>query len=162
MTVQSHRSGIAIGFKTRAGATVTLAYDALNRLISKARAGEAAISYGYDYTGRLLQTQASTDAAPYVYGYDSAGRAVSETRPDVGGTVSWTLDPNGNRTSLAWPETGTLAFSTSYAYDAMNRLTDVFEGAASAGVLLGHYSYDALSERTGIAFGGTTAAGAGD
>jgi RHS repeat-associated protein len=73
--------------------------------------------------------------------------------------VTWTLDPNGNRTTLAWPETGALAFSTSYAYDAMNRLTDVFQGAASAGVLLGHYSYDALSERTGIAFGGTTAAG---
>jgi hypothetical protein len=26
--------------------------------------------------------------------------------------VSWTLDPNGNRTALTWPETGTLAFST--------------------------------------------------
>jgi RHS repeat-associated protein len=32
------------------------------------------------------------------------------------------------------------------------------EGAASTGVLLGHYSYDALSERTGIAYGGTSAA----
>ena len=53
--------------------------------------------------------------------------------------MSWTLDPNGNRTTLTWPETGTLAFSTSYAYDAMNRLTDVFQGAASSGVLLGHY-----------------------
>jgi hypothetical protein len=73
--------------------------------------------------------------------------------------VSWTLDPNGNRTTMTWPETGTLAFSTSYAYDAINRLTDVFQGAAASGVLLGHYSYDALSERTGIAFGGTTAAG---
>jgi RHS repeat-associated protein len=40
-------------------------------------------------------------------------------------------------------------------------MTDVFEGAASAGVLLGHYSYDALSERTGIAYGGTTAAAGG-
>jgi hypothetical protein len=40
----------------------------------------------------------------------------------------------------------------------MNRLTDVFEGPAASGVLLGHY-YDALSERTGIAYGGTTAGG---
>jgi RHS repeat-associated protein len=131
------------------------------RLTSKAPAGEATISYGYDYTGRVLQLQASGDAGPYVYGYDGAGRAISERRPDVGGTVTWTLDGNGNRTTLTWPETGTLAYSTSYAYDALNRLTDVFEGAAAAGVLLGHYGYDALSERTGIAYGGTTSAGGG-
>jgi RHS repeat-associated protein len=98
---------------------------------------------------------------PYVYGYDTAGRAISESRPDVGGTVSWTLDGNGNRATLTWPETGALAYSTSYAYDALNRLTDVFEGPAASGVLLGQYSYDALSERTGIAYGGTTAAGGG-
>jgi hypothetical protein len=36
--------------------------------------------------------------------------------------VSWTVDANANRTSLTWPETGALAYSTSYGYDAMNRL----------------------------------------
>jgi YD repeat-containing protein len=102
----------------------------------------------------------ANDAVAYSFGYDTAGRAISQKQPS-GSLVSWTVDADGNRTSLTWPETGALAYSTSYAYDAMNRLTDVFEGAASAGVLLGHYSYDALSERTGIAYGGTTAAAGG-
>ena len=34
-------------------------------------------------------------------------------------------------------------------------------GFQTSGVELGHYSYDALSERTGIAYGGTSAAAGG-
>jgi RHS repeat-associated protein len=108
----------------------------------------------------MIGLYSSADPTAYSFGYDTAGRAVSQKQPS-GSLVSWTVDADGNRTSLTWPETGALAYSTSYAYDAMNRMTDVFEGAASAGVLLGHYSYDALSERTGIAYGGTTAAAGG-
>lgn len=91
---------------------------------------------------------------------DAAGRAISQTHPS-GSIVSWTIGANGNRMSLISLETGALAYSTGCAYDALNRLTDVCEGPASAGVLLGHYSYDALSERTRIAYGGTTAAAGG-
>jgi RHS repeat-associated protein len=150
-----------IGFQTRSVNSVFFAYDGLNRMTGKDADNEtASISYGYDYTGRLTGLDSSNDAAPYFFGYDTAGRAISQTQPS-GSVVSWTVDANGNRTSLAWPETGALAYSTSYGYDAMSRLTDVFEGPAAAGVLLAHYSYDALSERTGIAYGGTTAAAGG-
>jgi RHS repeat-associated protein len=150
-----------IGFQTRSTYSVYYFYDALNRVQEKDVDQQTAyIQYAYDYTGRLIGLYSSADPSAYGFGYDTAGRATSQTQPS-GSIVSWTVDANGNRTSLTWPETGTLAYSTSYAYDAMNRLTDVFEGAASAGVLLGHYSYDALSERTGIAYGGTTAAAGG-
>jgi RHS repeat-associated protein len=150
-----------IGFQTRSIYSVYYFYDALNRLQEKDVDQQTAyIQYAYDYTGRLIGLYSSADPAAYGFGYDTAGRAISQTQPN-GSIVSWTVDADGNRTSLTWPETGTLAYSTSYAYDAMNRMTDVFEGAASAGVLLGHYSYDTLSERTGIAYGGTTAAAGG-
>jgi RHS repeat-associated protein len=150
-----------IGFQTRSTNSVYYFYDTLNRIAEKDVDQQTAyIQYGYDYTGRLIGLYSSADPTSYGFGYDTAGRAISQKQPS-GSLVSWTVDANGNRTSLTWPETGTLAYSTSYAYDAMNRMTDVFEGAASAGVLLGHYSYDALSERTGIAYGGTTAAAGG-
>jgi YD repeat-containing protein len=90
----------------------------------------------------MIGLYSSADPTAYSFGYDTAGRAISQKQPS-GSLVSWTVDADGNRTSLTWPETGALAYSTNYAYDAMNRMTDVFEGAASAGVLLGHYSYDA-------------------
>jgi RHS repeat-associated protein len=150
-----------IGFQTRSTNSVYYFYDALNRLAEKDVDQQTAyVQYGYDYTGRLFGLYLSTDPTNYSFDYDTAGRAIGQVQPS-GSRVSWTVDANGNRTSLTWPETGTLAYSTSYAYDALNRMTDVFEGAASAGVLLGHYSYDALSERTGIAYGGTTAAAGG-
>ncbi len=150
-----------IGFQTRSTNSVYYFYDALNRIQEKDVDQQTAyIQYAYDYTGRLWGLYSSADPTNYSFDYDTAGRAISQTQPS-GSTVSWTVDGNGNRTSLTWPETGTLAYSTSYAYDAMNRMTDVFEGPASSGVLLGHYSYDALSERTGIAYGGTTAAAGG-
>jgi RHS repeat-associated protein len=150
-----------IGFQTRSVNSIFYDYDALNRLSYKVADKEpGGVLYGYDYTGRVTGLWADVDASPYSFGYDTAGRPVSQKQPS-GSVVSWTVDANGNRISLAWPETGALAYSTSYGYDAMNRLTDVFEGQASAGVLLAHYSYDALSERTGIAYGGTTAAAGG-
>jgi RHS repeat-associated protein len=150
-----------IGFQTRSTNSVYYFYDTLNRLAEKDVDQQTAyIQYGYDYTGRLIGLYSSADPTAYSFGYDTAGRAISQKQPS-GSLVSWTVDADGNRTSLTWPETGALAYTTSYAYDALNRMTDVFEGAASAGVLLGHYSYDALSERTGIAYGGTTAAAGG-
>jgi RHS repeat-associated protein len=153
--------GNKIGFQTRSTNSVYFDYDALNRLSYRVADNEpGGVLYGYDYTGRLTGLWADVDTVTYSFGYDTAGRAVSQTQPS-GSKVTWTVDADGNRTSLTWPETGALAYTTSYAYDAMNRMTDVFEGAASAGVLLGHYSYDALSERTGIAYGGTTAAAGG-
>lgn len=123
-------------------------YDALNRMDAKQPDGQAQVTFGYDYTGRRL-TANSNAGLNFSYGYDSAGRQISEGRSDLG-VSTWTLDANGNRTKLTWP--GSPVYSTSMVYDAMNRLTDVYEGNIG-GKRLGHYDYNVLSQRSGSVAG---------
>ena len=52
-----------LAFQRRDGALIRMTYDALNRRLTKAPAGEATITYGYDYTGRPLSVQSSADSA---------------------------------------------------------------------------------------------------
>ncbi|MFE0754621.1 RHS repeat-associated core domain-containing protein [Inquilinus sp. NPDC058860] len=134
--------------QTRSGAQITYAYDALNRVTSKAPAGQVTITYGYDLTGLLLKASATSGA--YAYGYDTAGRRVSETAAGLG-TVSWTLDANGNRSSLTWP--GTPAWSATYVYDARDRLAGVYTGAQSADTRVVYLTYDSLSQRAQAVLG---------
>jgi RHS repeat-associated protein len=135
----------------RSGQLIWFSYDPLDRLDSKAPDNEAQVSYGYDYTGHRL-TALSSAGLNFSYGYDSAGRQTSEARSDLG-TTTWTLDANGNRTSLSWP--GTPAYTTSTVYDGLNRITDIYEGAANGGKKLAHYEYDVLSQRTASEMTGT-------
>ena len=51
--------------RTRSAATVTLTYDTLNRLTSKAPAGQNTVSYAYDLTGRI--TSVSDAAGAFAY-----------------------------------------------------------------------------------------------
>jgi YD repeat-containing protein len=129
-----------------------MSYDSRNRLSSKAvpansNAAAVTYSYAYDYSNRTLSVQASTDSAAYAYAYDTAGRQLSETRPD-GKEVSWTLDADGNRSQFngGWSD----EYATSYSYDALNRLTDIYE--VSGGLHVAHYAYDTLSERTALTY----------
>ncbi|GAB2591712.1 RHS repeat-associated core domain-containing protein [Dyella jejuensis] len=135
----------------RSGQLIWFSYDPLNRMDSKAPDNEAQVGFGYDYTGRRMVANSSA-GLNFSYGYDSAGRQISEARSDLGATT-WTLDANGNRTSLTWP--GKPAYTTSMAYDALNRLTDIYEGATSARKQLVHYEYNVLSQRIGSEMTGT-------
>ena len=133
--------------QNRSGQLIRYTHDALNRVLTKAPAGQAQISYGYDYSGRVLAVNRSD--LSFTYTYDGAGRAIAETRSDAIGAIKWTLDANGNRTSLTAPGN----YVTTMVYDALNRLTDVYEGSATTGVRLGHYDYNALSQRSGASYG---------
>ncbi|HEY9218011.1 MAG TPA: DUF6531 domain-containing protein, partial [Phenylobacterium sp.] len=140
---------------TRAGANLNATYDALNRLLTRAVPANASApavnySYAYDLTGRPLQVGQSVDPGPMVYVYDTAGRLLSEQQPD-GRTIAYAYDADGNRTSLTWPESDTQAYQASYAYDALNRMTRVFEGDTS-GPRLVTYAYDLLSRRSTATF----------
>ena len=148
-------SGNELIFQTRSGAQVRSTYDALKRRISKMPTSEATITYGYDYTGRLLAAQASTDSAAYQVSYDTAGRKTGEYSPILG-WITTTLDPNGNRTSLTWPSTA--SYTASYAYDQLNRMTGVYEGSVATGVGITSYSYNTLSQRSVVNYGPSTAA----
>ena len=143
----------------RSGQTITYTYDALNRMASKTPAGEAAgaVTYGYDYSGRLLQAADSTSATPYRIGYDTVGRPVSFT-DQQGRNVQLQLDGVGNRTRLQWPAgtNGAGAYFVTYAYDALNRMTEV-DANGSPSAPLAKYQWDALSRLTLITHGdGTT------
>ena len=143
-------NGNELVFQRRDGSQIWSTYDALNRRLSKAPTGEATISYGYDYTGRLLSALASTDSAAYQYGYDTAGRAVAEYSP-LFGTSSVTLDANGNQLTLVGPPTA--AYSAAYGYDALNRIIQ----ASDNGVRVAGFTYDAASRRTAASWGAPTA-----
>jgi YD repeat-containing protein len=63
-----------------------------------------------------------------------------------GGVIGYQYDANGNHTRLTWND----GYFVTYAYDALNRMTDVKQSGTSS---LAHYSYDTLSRRTGITYG---------
>jgi RHS repeat-associated protein len=142
-------------FQTRSGAQVRSTFDALNRRITKAPTGEATITYGYDYTGRLISAQASTDSTAYQISYDTAGRKTGESSPTLG-WITATLDARGNTVSLTWPSTA--SYTASFAYDQLNRMTGAYEGSVATGVGIASYSYNTLSQRAVVNYGPTTAA----
>lgn len=79
------------------------------------------------------------------YTYDKAGRTLSESTGSR--TVSYQYDAAGNRTRTTWPD----AYFVSYEYDALNRMTQVWEGAIGT-TRLAQYTYDALSRREALQY----------
>ncbi len=146
-------AGNDLVFQRRDGSQIWFTYDALNRVTTKAPAGQPTITYGYDYTGNLLTAQATGDTTPTQISYDSAGRKIGETTPAFG-AVTASLDANGNQTGLIWPGGG---YTVSSGIDQLNRLTGVFEGSVATGVRIAGYTYNTLSERKTASFGPATA-----
>lgn len=126
------------------GSTETFSYDAVdNRLTRKTRAGET-ITFTYDSLNRLRTKTTPSSGLVVTNGYDLTGRLTSVS---------------GNSAAMipAVPPSGsTLAYSTTYAYDALNRSTGASWDPApaatspSAGPLVtfGH-SYNAVNQRIG-------------
>ncbi len=142
---------------TRAGDLIAYGYDLLDRLRTKAVPSTSgspahAVASAYTLAGRVTALTDSTGPA-LGYGFDTAGRATSETQTTLGvaRTVTSTLDANGNRTRLTWPD----AFAVNYAYDALNRLSTA---TVNGGALLASYAYDPLSRRTGVSYNSGTSA----
>jgi RHS repeat-associated protein len=143
----------------RSGQTIVYTYDALNRMATKTPTGETAgaVNYGYDYSGRLLQAADATSTTPYSIGYDTAGRAIGYS-DQQGRNTQVQLDGVGNRTRLQWPAgtNGAGSYFVTYAYDALNRMTEI-DANGSISAPLAKYQWDALSRPTLITHGdGTT------
>ena len=143
----------------RSGQTITYTYDALRRMASKNGANETGgqVTYGYDYTGLILQAVDGTSANPYQIGYDTAGRASGFT-DQQGRNTQVRYDGVGNRTRLQWPAgtNGAGSYFVTYSYDALNRVTEI-DSNGSASAPLAKYQWDALSRPTLITHGdGTT------
>ena len=131
------------------------AYDAAGNVTSRTYPGSTAISYGYDEDNRLATV--TNAGATTTYGYDPAGDLTQTTLPATNGYVetrtydnagrltevknakgafvlsdfAYTLDPVGNPTRV--DQGGAVSSTTTYGYDASDRLTSVCYQASCAG-----------------------------
>jgi YD repeat-containing protein len=81
-------------------------------------------TYQYDTLSNLLQVN-QTGIAARAFSYDSLSRLLTASNPESG-SISYVYDANGNLSTKTSPlpnQTGSATVSTSYQYDALNRLT---------------------------------------
>jgi RHS repeat-associated protein len=122
---------------TRGGDTFSYGYDLVGNITSRTYPGQSAQTWAYDDDGRLasangasytydpsanLLTAATPDGLTARYSYDRAGRLLEvahTTATDTLSRFSYALDAAGNRTVMTTREG-----STTYFYDALDRLTE--------------------------------------
>jgi YD repeat-containing protein len=106
--------------------SITSSYDEDNRLTS-VTSGGATTSYAYDAASNLTQTTLpASNGYTETRTYDKAGRLADVKNANATSTLSdytYTLDPVGNPSSLT--QTGAVTSTTTYSYDANDRLTSV-------------------------------------
>ena len=127
------------------GHTTSYTYDAANRLASVRGADSAVTTYARDSMGSIVSR---TDPNGHItaYNFDLDERLIDTASP-LGRHWTSTYDPEGHRISLEDPRgyaaidpsTGT----TTYAYDALGRLTGIDYGDATPDVT---YSFDAAGQ----------------
>ncbi|HLJ87177.1 MAG TPA: RHS repeat-associated core domain-containing protein, partial [Candidatus Angelobacter sp.] len=128
--------------------------DALGRLTSvfEDPAGlNYETDYQYDALGNLLRVDQkgsspsdSTQWRSRTFTYDSLSRLLTAMNPESG-TIGYQYDANGNLTQKTAPaenQTGSATVTTTYAYDALNRLTETSHSDGTPIVL---YGYDETS-----------------
>ena len=135
-------AGNLVEKQTRAGDTITFAYDPLNRLSQKTTP-EKTVAFSYDLAGRMVSGDDGTTLISYTY--DTAARLVSVARSD-GKTIGKIYDPAGNLIQLTYPD----GYYLTYSYDNLNRLEDILESGTSSLVA---YTYDSLSRRSSSTYG---------
>jgi len=123
------------------GKTTTYAYDGMNELLAKtpdASFGAAAVTYTYSLGG---QRRTMTDASGTTgYVYDGYGQLTQKGRPQ--GSLYYQYDVAGNLTVLSGP------LAVYYGYDALNRLTTVYE--SNTGTT--SYAYDAVGNLASVTY----------
>jgi len=138
-------------FRTRDGQVILYTYDALNRMEVKDIQGSSATDVFYAYDLRSLQLHArfsSGSGQGLTKTYDSFGR-VATASINLGGvtrTFSYLHDANGNRTRVMHPDGSYF----SYAFDGLDRMTQVLENGATA---LATFGYDFRGRRASITRG---------
>ena len=116
--------------RRRGGQVLTYGYDVLDRVISRTSAAMPTRTFSYDLAGRVLSAKdmnGVTTVAETQYVYDTAGRLTRERRNDWNLNVDFTLDANGNRRAIKWPD----LFQVNYTYDSLNRVAHDLGGGAT-------------------------------
>lgn len=148
------------------GNTTSFAYDGFDRLATTTYPLGSTEAFTYDaldnLLGRKTRAAATTNIA---FGYDTLNRLVSKT-PTSGPAVTYSYDLNSRPTGVsdnsaaivaAVPPGGsTVTYGTSYAYDALNRLTGTSwdpapaATAPTAGPLVTfNHTYNKVNQRIG-------------
>jgi RHS repeat-associated protein len=127
------------------GKYIDATYDGFGRPTGYDLNGEATESFTYDGAGRPVS---STNLWGTVdYSYDLDGR-VAEIRSEGGHRVTYTYDDLGNRTSISTQLAGQAARTTTYTYDALNRLATIVEPDGDTTT----YSYDPVGNVASITY----------
>ena len=166
------RNGNRAKLVKRDGSVITYAFDALNRMTSKtvpdtrfnaatyplATTHTRDVFYKYDLRGLMLE--ARFDSAVGAEGtfttYDKVGRIASSAiaMDSVTRTMRYCFDKNGNRTRMAYPDSGassgncavTWTGYVDYAYDGLNRSRFIcINDCTSPQITLMDYRYDTSS-----------------
>ena len=148
-------NGNLIGKTDRNSNITATVYDGLNRpktvtVTTPEHTGDVAASYQYTLTGNK---QAVTSGnVTTLYRYDDLGRLCTETSADV--VKEYGYDANNNRKTFKVTKNGAGTINTSYVYDKMNRLEQLYENSELQAV----YSYDANGNRKTLSYtnGNTT------
>src|SRR5690606_30762867 len=159
---QGCASAANAGCAGAAGSTTTQTYDAAGRLetITHANPGGviAQLHYRYDLNGNRIEQKETNGAVTENseqttgYEYDSADRLVTVREPAR--TLSYTLDPVGNRTTETVTNTSAVLVSQStLSYDERDRLTERSDPVQG---LIISQSWDADGNRTGQTINGET------
>lgn len=147
-------AGNVTQLRLRDGQTISLTYDALNRVVLKdvpnTVAGELDVATTYDNLNRPLTI--STSADTITYAYDGLGRKSSET--GFAGQKTFQYDLAGRQTRLTWPGGSLYA---DYDYLVTGEVAKIRENGATSGAgVLATYAYDNLGRRTGVTRGNGT------
>jgi RHS repeat-associated protein len=152
-----------------------IGYDTLDRRTSLTLPNGVSVNYGYDNASKLLDIQhlnSSNQAfESLTYTYDAVGNKTKMSRPSVSLPLSAaasntsyneanhvlsfndkaiTYDANGNMTSVA-----NTCGTTTYTWDARNRLTGISGFNTDCIALTASFQYDALNRRIGKTINGT-------
>jgi RHS repeat-associated protein len=146
------------------GAVITNQYDCMNRLTNRASVNGYQVSFAFSPTGQRTNMADASGTTAYLY--DSRDRLTNKVVSWSGGfsrALSYGYDANGNVTNILSSTSG--GADLKYAYDPLNRITNVLAGGSQAGsygfdpvgnlqsVRLGNgvtnlYQYDALNRLT--------------
>jgi RHS repeat-associated protein len=127
--------GNRTSLRKRDGSVLSYQYDALNRMTLKtvpdrtdlAAEHENDVTYAYNLQGLQTSAQFSgTTTSAILNTYDGFGRVTGTTSQFITGNPALTFayDRNGNRTGITFPG----ALTWNYAYDQINRFTQVSSG----------------------------------
>ena len=170
-------AGNRLSLKRRDGRTLTFTYDNLNRMLSKLipdgcppiqppgtgcppASATRDVFYSYDLLGRQLTARfdSTSGADGIANAYDGFGNLTSSQISMAGFTKAVTslYDLDNNRTRVTHPD----AQAFTYAYDARDRLSGVYEGVGTGAPLdtFGWNADDTLASRSENGTGAGSAA----